>query len=369
MDAYDVFVIRFESNVNRRYLPIPGLQRVFGIDQKTAEQIARNLPRVVKRRVTLEVAAQYAEALREIGAEVQLRPCENGSNLSQSTPPAARVSASSIPSPSAVSPSSTSEPSGVDQPQVAEKQVTPSISGDAPADADTSSNSTLSQSWLPSIETSASQIPTRSSQTTDAEVTQPQLAESEGQPVDDLSTRSSIRTDDDRVYRSSTWPLQAEYASLQGSSQPLALKQEQNVAWPAGVTQNKANLVPGAGNASSNSAHAPLNSNLHVHTASAARSTSAVGNPTFPLNSSPSSFPVNTPLSDEPIPPDSIKKSFWAPGVGYVLAGSVLIFIGLSYDGSIFTGNASISDYFFDALGVYWIGWGLFKLFKKKSDM
>ncbi len=25
MDAYDVFVMRFESNVNRRYLPIPGL--------------------------------------------------------------------------------------------------------------------------------------------------------------------------------------------------------------------------------------------------------------------------------------------------------------------------------------------------------
>ncbi len=46
----------------------------------------------------------------------------------------------------------------------------------------------------------------------------------------------------------------------------------------------------------------------------------------------------------------------------------MLIFIGLSYDGSVFTGNAGILDCIFDALGLCLIGWGLFKLFKKDGS-
>ena len=49
-------------------------------------------------------------------------------------------------------------------------------------------------------------------------------------------------------------------------------------------------------------------------------------------------------------------------GVGDIIAGVVLIGIGLAFGGSIFTGNPGLLDYFFDGLGLFWIGKGIFSL-------
>jgi hypothetical protein len=49
-------------------------------------------------------------------------------------------------------------------------------------------------------------------------------------------------------------------------------------------------------------------------------------------------------------------------GVGDIIAGVVLIGIGLAFGGSVFTGNPGVLDYFFDGLGVFWIGKGIYSL-------
>jgi hypothetical protein len=49
-------------------------------------------------------------------------------------------------------------------------------------------------------------------------------------------------------------------------------------------------------------------------------------------------------------------------GVGDIIAGVVLIGIGLAFGGSVFTGDPGLLDYFFDGLGVFWIGKGLYRL-------
>ena len=51
-------------------------------------------------------------------------------------------------------------------------------------------------------------------------------------------------------------------------------------------------------------------------------------------------------------------------GVGDIIAGVVLIGIGLVFGGSIFTGNPDLLDYFFDGLGLFWIGKGIYRLVK-----
>lgn len=49
-------------------------------------------------------------------------------------------------------------------------------------------------------------------------------------------------------------------------------------------------------------------------------------------------------------------------GVGDIIAGVVLIGIGLAFGGSVFTGNPGLLDYFFDGLGIFWIGKGIYHL-------
>lgn len=49
-------------------------------------------------------------------------------------------------------------------------------------------------------------------------------------------------------------------------------------------------------------------------------------------------------------------------GVGDIIAGVVLIGIGLVFGGSVFTGNPGLLDYFFDGLGLFWIGKGIYSL-------
>ncbi len=49
-------------------------------------------------------------------------------------------------------------------------------------------------------------------------------------------------------------------------------------------------------------------------------------------------------------------------GWGDILAGVVLIGIGLFMGGSIFTGDATWIDYFFDGLGIFWLVRGIVRL-------
>ncbi len=54
------------------------------------------------------------------------------------------------------------------------------------------------------------------------------------------------------------------------------------------------------------------------------------------------------------------KKS--GSGVGDIIAGVVLVGIGFLFGGSIFLGNPGLLDYFFDGLGLFWIGKGIYRL-------
>jgi hypothetical protein len=49
-------------------------------------------------------------------------------------------------------------------------------------------------------------------------------------------------------------------------------------------------------------------------------------------------------------------------GIGDIIAGVVLIGIGFTFGGSVFLGNPDLLDYFFDGLGIFWIGLGIYKM-------
>ena len=51
-------------------------------------------------------------------------------------------------------------------------------------------------------------------------------------------------------------------------------------------------------------------------------------------------------------------------GIKDIIAGVVLIGIGFVFGGSIFLGTADAVDVFFDCLGLFWIGLGLYKMIR-----
>ena len=67
----------------------------------------------------------------------------------------------------------------------------------------------------------------------------------------------------------------------------------------------------------------------------------------------PNSQPVAT---EEKEPKEGIK------GIGDIISGVVLIGIGFVVGGSVFMGDATWLDYFFDGLGLFWIGRGIYKM-------
>ncbi len=62
--------------------------------------------------------------------------------------------------------------------------------------------------------------------------------------------------------------------------------------------------------------------------------------------------------AEEKKPKEGIK------GLGDIISGVVLIGIGFVVGGSVFMGDATWLDYFFDGLGVFWIGRGIYKMVK-----
>lgn len=53
--------------------------------------------------------------------------------------------------------------------------------------------------------------------------------------------------------------------------------------------------------------------------------------------------------------------------MGNIIAGLVLIGIGLAMGGSIFLGEFSLFSLFFDGLGLFWIGRGAYGLYRARS--
>jgi hypothetical protein len=51
-----------------------------------------------------------------------------------------------------------------------------------------------------------------------------------------------------------------------------------------------------------------------------------------------------------------------------IIAGLVLIGIGLALGGSIFRGDFSLTSLFFDGLGLFWLGKGAYGIYKARSE-
>ncbi len=51
-----------------------------------------------------------------------------------------------------------------------------------------------------------------------------------------------------------------------------------------------------------------------------------------------------------------------------IIAGLVLIGIGLAMGGSVFRGDYSITSLLFDGLGVFWIAKGAYGLYRARSE-
>ena len=54
--------------------------------------------------------------------------------------------------------------------------------------------------------------------------------------------------------------------------------------------------------------------------------------------------------------------------MGNIVAGAVLIGIGLAMGGSVFRGDFSLTSVFFDGLGSFWIAKGLYEMYKARSS-
>lgn len=92
MAKQDVVVVGFKLNTPEP--PVQALQRVFGIDQDTAKRLIQRLPKAVKRGVSEEEAAHFANALRAIGAKVEVRASTaqaQGAGQPQAPAPAPRT--------------------------------------------------------------------------------------------------------------------------------------------------------------------------------------------------------------------------------------------------------------------------------------
>jgi hypothetical protein len=51
-----------------------------------------------------------------------------------------------------------------------------------------------------------------------------------------------------------------------------------------------------------------------------------------------------------------------------ILAGAALLALGLLTRSSSLDGGADGIDYLFDAIGLFWIGWGVFRLVRRRHN-
>lgn len=63
----------------------------------------------------------------------------------------------------------------------------------------------------------------------------------------------------------------------------------------------------------------------------------------------------------------SVNTSSGYTSMKNIIAGVVLIGIGLAMGDSIFLGDFSLLSIFFDGLGFFWIGLGVYKIWRSKQ--
>lgn len=51
-----------------------------------------------------------------------------------------------------------------------------------------------------------------------------------------------------------------------------------------------------------------------------------------------------------------------------IIAGVVLIGIGFAFGDSVFLGNFSLLSLIFDGLGTFWIGLGIYRIYKSRTQ-
>ena len=69
-------------------------------------------------------------------------------------------------------------------------------------------------------------------------------------------------------------------------------------------------------------------------------------------------------IAAQKLKPKASAGSKISKGIKDIIAGVVLIGIGLVWGGSIFLGTADTLDIFFDCLGLFWIGLGIYKMIR-----
>lgn len=90
MSTFDVWLISFSPDGPP---PAERLKSAFGIDEASAQSLAKNLPRVVKHGVAAKEAGEMRRILESIGGEVECRPSRDGTSST-------RVDAGTFPRPS-----------------------------------------------------------------------------------------------------------------------------------------------------------------------------------------------------------------------------------------------------------------------------
>jgi hypothetical protein len=82
--------------------------------------------------------------------------------------------------------------------------------------------------------------------------------------------------------------------------------------------------------------------------------------PPLPIQSAHSIIEAIRHATPELVAEKSSKKV--SKGIADIVAGVVLLGIGFFLGGPVFLGEAGVLDYFFDALGLFWIGKGIYKM-------
>jgi hypothetical protein len=83
--------------------------------------------------------------------------------------------------------------------------------------------------------------------------------------------------------------------------------------------------------------------------------------PAIPAHSSTSATETTAAIHSEPSETASPEKKS-IKGTGDIISGIVIMGIGFMVGGSVFLGNPGLLDYFFDGLGLFWIGRGIYKM-------
>jgi hypothetical protein len=90
--------------------------------------------------------------------------------------------------------------------------------------------------------------------------------------------------------------------------------------------------------------------------------------PPVPLHAAAGRAEVNSTPVSKPDETEGEAEKHAIRGFGDIVAGGFLIGIGLVMGGSVFLGNPGWLDYIFDSLGVFWIGYGIFKMIRSRGE-